>query len=174
MGARVRLFVLCFVVFAFFSFVVAQESTPTVSEDSEEQRRELLYDFAEAITAGDFALIAENSSPDYIIHSPMGDLDAAAFGQLIGALQAALTDFEFVREEVLVDGNRAARSTFRGVFENDFVTANGTFPPTGQPFELGVISIYRFTDDGLFAEEWAQFDNIAFLTQLGMMPTTSE
>ena len=57
-----------------------------------------------------------------------------------------------------------------GIFEQEFAAPTGLILPNGQPITLTIINIFRFREDGLIVEEWAQFDNLGFLTQLGALP----
>jgi predicted ester cyclase len=42
-------------------------------------------------------------------------------------------------------------------------------PPTGKTFELDNFVIHRF-ENGLIAESWVSWDNVAMLQQLGLFP----
>jgi predicted ester cyclase len=42
-------------------------------------------------------------------------------------------------------------------------------PPTGRPFTIGGIDIYRLRD-GLLCEHWHQLDQLSMLGQLGLIP----
>jgi predicted ester cyclase len=41
---------------------------------------------------------------------------------------------------------------------------------TGNRIEVGVMAFLRFGADGKVAERWTRLDDIALLTQLGLMP----
>jgi predicted ester cyclase len=45
----------------------------------------------------------------------------------------------------------------------------GGFPATGKEFALVNIIIQRL-EDGKIVETWVSWDNVAFLSQLGLMP----
>ena len=45
----------------------------------------------------------------------------------------------------------------------------GAFPASGKKVEIKFTSIFRFKE-GKIAELWVEWDNIAFLTQLGYFP----
>ncbi len=76
--------------------------------EQEEANRAVIIQLADAITAGDFATVAQWTTGDFIIHSPLGDLDGEAFGSFIVAMQASISDFSLVRDEIIAEGNVTA------------------------------------------------------------------
>ena len=48
----------------------------------------------------------------------------------------------------------------------------GDTPPTGKHFDLDVLAMFRI-ENGLIAEAWVAWDNLAILTQLGLFPPPS-
>ncbi len=137
-----------------------------------EERRQTLYRMAkDAITTGNFDLLDELCAPDYMQYNPQGSFNLEQTKALLRALRSALTDFEVDRELVLVDGDYGAtRTILRGVFETAFPGPSGSIPPNGKPIEIQINNIWRFNTAGKIVTEWAQFDNLGFLTQLGVMP----
>jgi predicted ester cyclase len=153
----------------------AQEDTMTDASIEERHREALVRFVEEGVNPGNFAIMDQIFAPEFVMHSPLGDFSRAEVAGLLEALRGALTDFEMVIDEVLVEGDLAAtRRTLRGTFQNDFSSATGVIPPNGQPIELHIINIFHFNEDGLVVEEWTQFDNLSFLTQLGVMPAPGE
>jgi hypothetical protein len=52
-----------------------------------------------------------------------------------------------------------SRTIFSGTFDKVFTQSPvGTIQPTGKPVKLEVINVFRYTDAGLLAEEWVQYD----------------
>lgn len=47
--------------------------------------------------------------------------------------------------------------------------AMGDFPATGRAMDLVILGMHRF-EDGRIAETWTAWDNVAVLSQLGLMP----
>jgi predicted ester cyclase len=45
----------------------------------------------------------------------------------------------------------------------------GPFPPTGRRMSITIIGMHRF-ENGKVAETWTSWDNLAALTQLGLLP----
>jgi predicted ester cyclase len=67
---------------------------------------------------------------------------------------------------MIADGDRVAYvSTMKGTQTGPL----GAIPATGKPFTLVNIIIQRL-EDGKIAETWVSWDNVAFLSQLGLMP----
>ena len=153
--------------------LLAQEVTPS-PDDLEEVQRAVLYQIVdEGVTPGDFELVSSLLADDYVIHSPLGDLDAEGLNAFLGALRTSLTDFEMVRDQVIVEGEFAAtRSTITGTFDVEFPSPMGVLPPNNQPITIVIVNMFRFDDEGLIAEEWAQFDALGFFTQLGAFPSS--
>ena len=139
-----------------------------------EERRQTLYRMAkEAITPGNFDLLDEICAPDYMQHNPQGSFNLEQTKALLQALRSALTDFEVVRGLVLVEGDYGAtRTILRGVFETELPGPSGTIPPNGKPVEIQINNIWRFNAAGKIETEWALFDNLGFLMQLGAIPAT--
>lgn len=94
------------------------------------------------------------------------------------SMRAAFTDFTVTRPAIVLQGDMvAARTNMSGTFTNVFEQSPvGALEPTGLPMTLRLINIFRYDADGRLAEEWAQYDNIAFLRELGleMMPASGD
>ncbi|MBL8118906.1 MAG: ester cyclase [Anaerolineae bacterium] len=154
-----------------FTFAFAQEETPVTPEQEEAQRESLIRVAEEVILPGSYENLSDFIADEYVVHTPLGDLDRDGLAGFFTSVQAALTDFNMVRENILVDGRFAAtRLTISGIFENEYASPMGPIPPTGGPVVVEVINIFQFNDDGKIIEEWVQFDVLGFLTQLGAMP----
>ena len=109
-----------------------------------------------------------------------------------GVMAAYSTDREYLFEQRDLDivraflaGNKAAFPDYREdlemlVAEGDLVAWRsvgtgtqlgpmGPFPPTGRRMTITIIGMHRF-ENGRIAETWTSWDNLAALTQLGLMP----
>jgi predicted ester cyclase len=149
------------------------QSTEEPGMDAEKAaRREAFERIAdEGFTQGNFDLLDEYLAEDYVVHSPFGDLNREDVKGFFGAMRAAFTDFLVVRENMVLEGDYVAmRTIVTGTFDQEFTSATGVIPPNGQPITLEIVMIFHFNDEGMVDEEWAQFDNLGFLTQLGAMP----
>lgn len=154
-----------------FVLISAQEEAPVTPEQEEAQRESLNRVVDEVILPASYENLSDFVADEYVVHTPLGDLNRDGLVAFFTGLQAALTDFNMVREKILVEGRFAAtRLTISGVFENEYASPMGPIPPTGGPVVVEVINIFQFNDDGKIIEEWVQFDVLGFLTQLGAMP----
>jgi len=57
------------------------------------------------------------------------------------------------------------RVTYSGTQQGELMG----IPPTGKPFSVTGIEIYRF-DGGKIVEHWLEVDNLGMLQQLGVVP----
>jgi predicted ester cyclase len=148
--------------------VLSTESDQTVTD----ARRSTLMCIADALSAGDNDFVNQWVAEDYVLHSPLGEMNRAGLNGFISALRSSLTGFQFMRDEVIVEGGIAAtRTRITGTFEGELALPTGVVPPNGQPVDLQVINFFRFNEAGQIVEEWAQFDNLGFLTQIGALPS---
>ncbi len=165
------LVVMCVGVLLAVSFVAAQGDAEVSTEQEEAYRATLMRVVEEGIAQGNLDIVAEALADDYIVHSPLGDLDREGVIAFFSTLLSSFSEIENTRDEVIVEGNlAAARSTFRGVFSSEFPSPMGMIPPNGQTVELVFINLFRFNEDGLIEEEWVQSDLLGFFTQLGAFP----
>ncbi len=149
----------------------AQEITPSADDQNETQRAALIRVVDEGVTPGNFDIVKQLVAEDYALHSPLGELDRDGVIGFFGALRASLTDFKATRDQVIVEGKfGATRTTITGTFDKDFPSPLGLLKPNHKPIVIVIINMFRFNDDGLIAEEWAQFDALGFFTQLGALP----
>ena len=79
---------------------------------------------------------------------------------------SSVPDARMEIEQIFACGDRvAARIVYRGTQSGPM----GPFPPSGKQMEIPFLSILRI-EDGKIAEIWAEWDNLAALTQLGHFP----
>jgi predicted ester cyclase len=73
-------------------------------------------------------------------------------------------------EDVVAEGDRVAgRLSLKGTHDG---TLLGT-PATGKPVDVGVMVIARFDADGKWVEDWACWDQLGLLQQIGAIPAPS-
>jgi steroid delta-isomerase-like uncharacterized protein len=111
-------------------------------------------------------------TPGYVRHCqamPPGLRELQGTEEFFAFLQdfvAAVPEYEDTLSQMIADGDRVAYvSTMRGVQRGPM----GGLPATGNEFTLVNIIIQRL-EDGKIVETWVSWDNVAFLTQLGLMP----
>jgi predicted ester cyclase len=130
---------------------------------------------AAALTSGDDDAVIQGLADTYISHTPLGELNQESLLGFFAALRSAMPDLQFTRDQIVADGDFVStRSTLTGTFTNELMMPTGPVAPTGQPVRLELINIFQFNEEGKITEEWVQFDNLSFLTQLGMMPAPGE
>ena len=87
--------------------------------------------------------------------------------QLFHMYRAAFPDLRMEVEDVLVSGDKAiARVRATGTHRGEFIG----MPASGRSFDVQVIDIMRFGDDGVVHEHWGLFDSLGMMQQLGAIP----
>jgi predicted ester cyclase len=125
--------------------------------------------FEEGWSQGNVDLADEMYSPDYVTHSVGPDLPPTLEGlkMFVRAFRAGIPDMAFTLESVVAEGDRVAgRFTVRGTHSGPLFG----IPPTGVQAEVGAMVIARFDEAGMWVEDWARFDQLGLLTQLGVIP----
>jgi len=124
----------------------------------------------DAIAIADDAALDAYFSKDFAFHGPDGDFTFPELRSFFAAMRSAFTDFSCERSEIIVQGDlAAARTTMSGVFEHEFLASPvGAIQPNGATMTLNLINLFRYDSEGRLAEEWAQYDNMGFLRQLGV------
>ncbi len=165
------LFLIAISVLASALITSAQEVTPNPDQQTSASR-DILFRVVDAgVTPGDFDLVKSLLADDYVLHSPLGDLNRDGVIGFFEALHKSLTGFKAVRDQVIIEGQfGATRSTITGTFDADFPSPLGMLKPNHKPVVIVIVNMFRFNEAGLIAEEWAQFDALGFFTQLGALP----
>jgi predicted ester cyclase len=124
----------------------------------------------DVINDGETESLEEIFAPGYVGHLPASEttwpgLTIDSYRELAILLHNAIPDIRVTPEIVISSGERLAmRATLRGTFEGEFYD----FSPTGQPLSIVFTVIYRFDDTGKIAEEWIEYDTLAFAQQFGI------
>jgi steroid delta-isomerase-like uncharacterized protein len=125
--------------------------------------------FDEGCSRGNVDLVDALYAPDYVTHALGPDFPPTREGlkQFIHALREGLPDLRCPVEEVVAEGDRVAgRFSLKG-------THRGTLlgiPATGKSVDVGVMVIARFDAAGKWVEDWASWDQLGLLQQLGIVP----
>ena len=125
--------------------------------------------FDEGCSQGNVDLADELYSAEYVTHAlgPQFAPTLEGLKMFIRALRQGLPDLRCPMEEVVAEGERVAgRFSLRG-------THTGTLlgiPATGQQVNAGVMVIARFDERGKWVEDWACWDQLGMLQQLGVIP----
>ena len=128
--------------------------------------------FDEGCSQGNVDLADELYSHDYVTHSVGPDLPPTLEGLklFIRALRDGIPDLQCPVEEVVAEGDRVAgRFSLRGTHGGSLFG----IPATGQPVDVGVMVIARFNEAGKWVEDWASWDQLGMMQQLGVISTPS-
>jgi predicted ester cyclase len=125
--------------------------------------------FDEGCSQGNVDLADELYSPEYVTHALGPDFAPTLAGlkMFIRALREGMPDLHCPVEVAFAERDRVAgRLTLQG-------TQTGTLfgiPATGKHAAAGLMVIARFDDRGKWVEDWASWDQLGFLQQLGVIP----
>jgi predicted ester cyclase len=126
--------------------------------------------FDEGCSQGNVDLADELYSPDYVTHSVGPDIAPTRDGLklFIRALREGMPDLQCPVEEVVAEGDRVGgRFSLQGTHLGPLLG----IPPTGKRVHAGVMVIARFDGAGKWVEDWASWDQLGMLQQLGVVPT---
>jgi len=105
-----------------------------------------------------------HESSGHELHGPEG------FKQLMSHPHSAFPDFHITAEDFIAEGDKVVcRFTIKG-------THNGVLmgiPPTGKPFTMTGIVIYRIVD-GKVIEHWENMDFLGMMQQIGVLPSPGQ
>ncbi len=121
----------------------------------------------EAVNTGNFDLLDEMLSPDYLDHStPPGVPPGIAGVKAVFAMfRTAFPDVKFTVEQMLFEDDfLATRVSGQGTQNGPFMGA----PASGKHATWSSLGIFRVTD-GKLAEHWGVPDLLGLLTQIGMI-----
>lgn len=125
--------------------------------------------FEEAYGAGNLDLADELYSPDYVTHAVGPDLPPTLEGlkRFVGGLRAGFPDLSGRVETVVAEGDRVAGRLVMGGTHTGSLFG---IPATGKTATVGVMVIARFDEAGKWVEDWACWDQLGMLQQLGVIP----
>jgi len=144
-------------------------------ENNEQQNMAVVRGAHAALARGDFESFAATIGPTYVRHCqamPPAQQELQGTEEFFAFLREfleAVPEYEDTLSQMIADGDRVAYvSTMKGVQTGPM----GDLPATGKGFTLVNIIIQRL-EDGKIVETWVSWDNVAFLTQLGFMPSAA-
>jgi predicted ester cyclase len=114
---------------------------------------------------GYFELYAE----DVVCHDLPAGLPPTREGLkgLFHQMWASFPDVRIEKVGLVAEGDlAAAHLRASGTHQGEFMGA----APTGNSIEVSAMAFLRFGEDGKVAERWARLDEVALLTQIGLMP----
>lgn len=133
-----------------------------------ERNKETVRRLYELLNVGDVETVGELAAEDYEEHDPLPGQSLTGRDGLIdrfSILRAALAPHFTIEDIVAEDDKVVVRWTNAGTHVGEFLG----IPPTGKPFSIAGIDIYRVADDRL-CEHWHVVDQLSMLGQLGLLP----
>ncbi len=130
---------------------------------STEQNKALMRRYIEERwNARKLSLTGELVSPDFVLHTPSGDVGLAAFQAAITAYLQAFPDSAVSIEDMVAEGDRVAiRYRFSGTHRGEFLGVAAT----GKQTLCSGMAFYRVAG-GRLAEGWFVEDILGLLEQL--------
>ena len=145
-------------------------------EDVEQQNMAVIRGAHAALASGDLEGFKAVISPSYVRHCqamPPEQQELRGTDEFFGFIEeflVAVPEYEDTITQMIADGDKVAYvSTITGVMTGPM----GGFRATGKEFTLDNIIIQRL-ENGKVAETWVSWDNVAFLSQLGLMPPPAQ
>jgi steroid delta-isomerase-like uncharacterized protein len=142
-----------------------------MSEENKEKVRRFLE---EAFGQGKTEVVDEVLDTDFVCHDPnseTGEIRGAdtVKGE-VGYFHNAFPDFSWTVEDQVAEGDKVTtRYTLSGTHQGEFFGV----PASGKRVEVSGINIDRF-EGGKLVEEWASYDLLGGLRQIGAIPEPQE
>ena len=139
--------------------------------DTPEANKQLVREFTEVLNAADWDGLDAVLTEDFRRHSQatteMPEITSReAFKNLQRRFLVSMPDQRVAIERLVAEGDWvAAYATYSGTNTGPM----GDIPATGKAVELPFLSLFRI-EEGKIAELWVEWDNVAFLGQLGLFP----
>lgn len=145
---------------------------PTQNGTAVQAHKNRLRRMLDRLNEGNVEGFVEALAPDYVRHCQAmpPELREIRGREVMEAwLRANLETFPDYREELewlVGEGDHVA---WRSKAWGTMTGAMGAFPATGKAMAVVIVGMHRF-EDGRIAETWTTWDNLAVLSQLGLMP----
>lgn len=125
--------------------------------------------FDEGCSQGNVDIADELYSPDYVTHAVGPDLPPTLEGlkMFIRALREGIPDLDCPMHQVIAEGDRVAgKFSLRGTHAGNLLG----IPESGRAIDVDVVVIARFDDSGKWVEDWAVWDQLGLMQQVGALP----
>jgi predicted ester cyclase len=129
--------------------------------------------FDEGCSQGNLELVEQLYSPDYVTHAvgPQFAPTREGLKLFIRALREGLPDLQCPVKEVVAEGDHVGgRFSLQGTHTGLLLG----IPETGKRVDVGVMVIARFDESGKWVEDWASWDQLGMLQQIGVVPSPAE
>jgi predicted ester cyclase len=137
-----------------------------------EQNKAIVRRFYEELDKKNFGIFFELCTPSFVSHFPGSPCPQTleAREQTSRMFYQAFPDIQHTLDEVIAEGNKVAfRGTARGIHNRVF---QGILP-TGKSISFTLMRFYHI-DGGKITEEWANFDSLGLMQQLGAIPAPAQ
>jgi steroid delta-isomerase-like uncharacterized protein len=155
-------------------FTIVINGCAPSSQEQLEINKSLVGQFAEVFNSADWDRFDILLAEDFLRHSQataeMQITSRDEMKQLMHTYHAFAPDQKLTIDFLIAEGDMVAGY---GTYSGTNTGSWGDMPATGESFDLKNLSIFRI-EDGMIAEQWVEWDNIALLTQLGLFPPPSE
>ena len=123
------------------------------------------------LEAGDYELAMSPFADDVAAEFPTGPLTGRdALGGLVQAYITAFPGMTITRRNIWQDGDTAvAEIVFSGTQNGPMATPAGELPASGRAVTFPLVDTFTMRD-GKVAEHRVYWDNLSFMTQLGLVP----
>jgi steroid delta-isomerase-like uncharacterized protein len=135
-----------------------------------EANKGLVRRFTEALNTANWDALNQVVTEDFSRHS---QADAGPqvnsreeFIQLQESFLGSFPDQRVTIEKLIAEGDEVAALA---IYSGTLTGPMGEYPATGRSVEITFLSIFRI-GAGRVAELWVEWDNVAMLTQLGLLP----
>jgi steroid delta-isomerase-like uncharacterized protein len=133
----------------------------------EEQNKEIIKNFAEAINKGNVEIIKELCAPEFEYYSPSNSPKPKSLDETIEGFQMefkGLPDYDCKNHELIAKGDKIiARFTCTGTHEGEY----WGIPASGNKIEYGGIDIFHIKE-GKIVEMREELDSLGLMMKLGM------
>jgi steroid delta-isomerase-like uncharacterized protein len=136
---------------------------------SEENKALVRRQEEDLFSGGNLDVADEIYAPDYVGHDPSNPEDVRglqAAKRAASDYRQAFPDLRVTVEDLIAEGDRvAAHLRFRGTHLGEL----DGIAPTGRRVDCTGIVVSRI-EEGKIAEDWANFDDLGMMQQLGLIP----
>lgn len=161
----------------FLSFLISscnQKTTDNKIDEAQKAKEELMLELTYSCInfwiSGNFSLINELVSPEFIRHLPGGDdiVGIEAIKEEINNFRTGFPDLDITIDLLSIkDDLIIYKVTLSGTHTGVFVIPPfGEIPPTGNTLVVNGLEIDHIVD-GQIVEEWVYYDQLDILSQLG-------
>ncbi len=138
---------------------------------STEENKTLVRRGSDALNERNWAALDALCASDIVSHIASVTIQGLEpYKQCLAMYFTAFPDARLTIEDLIAEGDRVAvRQTLHGTHQGDFMG----MPPTGRQVTGTGISIFRIVN-GKVVEQWANYDDLGLLQQLGVVPVPGQ